>query len=178
VTDVDLTAYMAATDATAFYPHAGTRSMDAVEYVALAMLGETTEVLQKDDDGDRAGLVAELGDVLWLLARFYRELDADPYDDVQHAATLTCPRPNAVVALVVAAGRAGEKVKKVLRDDAGILSKARRNELTEALASVLATWLAVHERYGLDPAVTAQANLAKLADRRRRSVLTGSGDTR
>jgi NTP pyrophosphatase (non-canonical NTP hydrolase) len=76
------------------------------------------------------------------------------------------------------AGEVAEKIKKMVRDDDGILSDARRDALSKELGDVL--WylaqLATEARLDLD--AIAEENLAKLLSRRDRNVLSGSGDDR
>lgn len=79
------------------------------------------------------------------------------------------------------AGEAGElanKVKKILRDDGGTLSKSRRTELLHELGDVLwyVSQVAIELDYGL--AQVALANLHKLQVRKDSDSLGGSGDTR
>jgi NTP pyrophosphatase (non-canonical NTP hydrolase) len=76
------------------------------------------------------------------------------------------------------AGETAEKVKKAIRDDGGTLTEARREALAAELGDVLwyVAQLATEARLDLDE--IAQANLDKLASRRERAVLHGSGDDR
>lgn len=79
------------------------------------------------------------------------------------------------------AGEVGElvnKVKKIYRDNAGVLSNTRRVEIADELSDCL--WyvaeLATQLNFGLDE--IAAANLHKLADRANRGVISGGGDNR
>jgi NTP pyrophosphatase (non-canonical NTP hydrolase) len=76
------------------------------------------------------------------------------------------------------AGEVAEKVKKMVRDDAGVLSAERRAALSKELGDVLwyVAQIATEADLGLDE--IAEANLEKLLSRQRRSVLQGSGDDR
>ena len=76
------------------------------------------------------------------------------------------------------AGETAEKVKKAIRDDGGTLTEERRAALAAELGDVL--WYAAQlaTEAGLDLEQIAQGNLDKLASRRERSVLQGSGDDR
>ena len=71
-----------------------------------------------------------------------------------------------------------EKVKKLIRDDAGVLSDERRAALAGELGDVLWYVAQVATEAGLDLEDVAQANLDKLASRAERGVLSGSGDDR
>jgi NTP pyrophosphatase (non-canonical NTP hydrolase) len=76
------------------------------------------------------------------------------------------------------AGEVAEKVKKLLRDDGGILSEERRAALAAELGDVLWYVAQVATEAGLDLEEIAQANLDKLLSRQQRGVLSGSGDSR
>lgn len=76
------------------------------------------------------------------------------------------------------AGEVAEKVKKAMRDDAGVLTPERRDALAAELGDVLWYVAQVATEAGLDLGAVADANLAKLASRAERGVLGGSGDAR
>lgn len=89
---IDFVDYEIATRYTAKYPEVGTGSFNAVAYCALGLGNEAGEVLGKvkkawrDADGrfdqERiAQISAELGDVLWYLARLADELGLN-FDEV------------------------------------------------------------------------------------------------
>ena len=76
------------------------------------------------------------------------------------------------------AGEVAEKVKKMVRDDGGTLTEARRAALAAELGDVLWYAAQVATEAGLDLEEVAAANLDKLRSRRLRGVLAGSGDDR
>ena len=105
--------------------------------------------------------------------------------DYQRASRATAVYPNAgndltypALGLCGEAGEVAEKIKKMVRDDGGVLSEERRQALSKELGDVL--WylaqLATEARLDLDG--IAEANLAKLLSRQQRDRLTGSGDDR
>lgn len=175
----DFASYAASTAQTAVYPEAGQGTVRAVAYVALGLGGESAEVVEKLTDTPlvRGLLLAELGDVLWYTARLTAELGADPAQVAADAETVSFAR-DGLSALLVSAGRVQEVVKKALRDDDWVLTDDRRGRLVALLPQVLAAWLLVHTDVVASPACTAATNLAKLASRRERAVLTGDGDER
>lgn len=76
------------------------------------------------------------------------------------------------------AGEVAEKVKKMLRDDGGILTAGRKDAIAKELGDVLWYWTMMCVECGLDPELVAEGNLEKLAERAKRGTLGGSGDDR
>jgi NTP pyrophosphatase (non-canonical NTP hydrolase) len=79
------------------------------------------------------------------------------------------------------AGEAGEvlnKVKKVLRDNEGILTDEVKANIASELGDVM--WYAANlaEDLGYDLSVILQENLEKLESRKERGKIGGSGDDR
>ena len=76
------------------------------------------------------------------------------------------------------AGEVAEKLKKIIRDKNGQISEEDKQELAKELGDVL-WYLAV---FAHDLGVTfdevATTNIKKLADRKTRNMLQGSGDNR
>lgn len=76
------------------------------------------------------------------------------------------------------AGEVSDKVKKVLRDNDGIFSEERKKEIAKELGDV-AWYLAVCANdigYSLED--ICRMNIEKLASRKERGKLNGSGDNR
>ena len=76
------------------------------------------------------------------------------------------------------AGEVAEKVKKMVRDDGGELTVARRDALAGELGDVLWYVAQLATEAGLELSEVAEGNLAKLRSRQERAVLQGSGDDR
>lgn len=76
------------------------------------------------------------------------------------------------------AGEVAEKIKKMVRDDGGVLSDERRAALAKELGDVMWYLAQLATEAGLDLEAIAEANLEKLLSRQQRSVLAGSGDDR
>lgn len=167
--------YSTAVATTAVYPCASTGTIDALVYVCLGLVGEATEVLEKTLARDTPGVANELGDVSWYLARLHAELGVPLADSFEN---LDDTRIGDATWLVITAGRIAENAKKALRDDSGTLTPSRTATLLTLLPALARTWAGVHGAHGLRMADTLVANAAKLADRRDRGVLTGSGDHR
>ena len=78
-------------------------------------------------------------------------------------------------------GEAGEvqgKIKKIIRDDGGVLGEATRIALAKEAGDLLWYVARLCSEISMPLATVAQMNLNKLADRRDRGVLGGSGDDR
>jgi len=76
------------------------------------------------------------------------------------------------------AGEVAEKIKKMIRDEAGVLSDERRSALSKELGDVLWYVAQLATEADLDLSEIAAANLEKLLSRQQRNVLQGSGDNR
>jgi NTP pyrophosphatase (non-canonical NTP hydrolase) len=76
------------------------------------------------------------------------------------------------------AGEVAEKVKKLIRDEGGILTDPVREKIALELSDVC--WYLAVLAYELDFTLeeVMQINLDKLASRQERGVLSGSGDNR
>lgn len=71
---------------------------------------------------------------------------------------------------------AQEKIKKYLRGDFGI--SELRSQVRKELGDVIWYWVRICDALGIVPEEVLQENLSKLADRKARGVLQGSGDDR
>ena len=105
--------------------------------------------------------------------------------DYQSRSRVTAVYPNAgdnllypTLGLCGEAGEVAEKIKKMVRDDDGILSDERRAALSKELGDVLWYLAQIATEADLDLDAIAGANLEKLLSRRDRNVLSGSGDDR
>lgn len=78
-------------------------------------------------------------------------------------------------------GEAGEiqgKIKKILRDQGGVIEDGNRIAIMKELGDLQWYIARCASELSLDLDDVAQMNLNKLADRRERGVLQGSGDDR
>ena len=78
-------------------------------------------------------------------------------------------------------GEAGEvqgKIKKIIRDNGGIITPEARVAISDELGDVLWYITSMCETLGISLAEIATNNINKLHDRRERNVLEGSGDNR
>lgn len=83
-----------------------------------------------------------------------------------------------ILGLIGEAGEVANKYKKVLRDDGGILTPKKREELIAELGDVLWYLAALSHDLGTSLNIIAEDNLLKLEDRKTRGVIQGSGDNR
>lgn len=86
--------------------------------------------------------------------------------------------PYPALGLVGEAGEVADKLKKVIRDNDGVLTDSVRDAVAKELGDVM--WYLAVLAYELDYDLNtiAQNNLDKLASRQERGVLSGSGDNR
>ncbi|MCV0439795.1 MAG: nucleoside triphosphate pyrophosphohydrolase family protein [Hydrogenophaga sp.] len=78
-------------------------------------------------------------------------------------------------------GESGEvqgKIKKVLRDDGGVISDEKRAAIAKELGDMLWYVSQTATELGLSLEQVAADNLAKLASRQERGVIGGDGDER
>jgi NTP pyrophosphatase (non-canonical NTP hydrolase) len=76
------------------------------------------------------------------------------------------------------AGEVAEKIKKVIRDKNGLIDKETRQELKKELGDIL--WYLANLATEIDLSLEeiARTNLKKLASRKKRGKIHGSGDNR
>lgn len=92
----------------------------------------------------------------------------DPFKDMMHW----------VLGLNGEAGEVAEKLKKIIRDKQGVLSESDKQDLAKELGDVLWYIAVFANDLGVPLEEIAATNAKKLADRKQRDVLHGSGDNR
>ncbi|GMU21932.1 MAG: hypothetical protein AMXMBFR13_20200 [Phycisphaerae bacterium] len=107
------------------------------------------------------------------------------FDEYQHASRQTAQYPDMgrnlyypTLGLAGEAGEVAEKIKKLMRDESGVLSDERRQALKKELGDVLWYVAALCSEMGLSMDEVAEHNVAKLRDRKQRGAIQGSGDNR
>ncbi len=107
------------------------------------------------------------------------------FNDYQVAARETAIYPQLggnfaypVLGLCGESGEVAEKVKKIIRDDSGVISGEKRLEVKKELGDVLWYLANVCCEFGLSLDQVAQMNLEKLHNRQQNGRLHGSGDER
>lgn len=76
------------------------------------------------------------------------------------------------------AGEVAEKIKKVIRDNEGIVSEEKKAEITKELGDVLWYVANLSKELGISLEEVAAKNIEKLQSRQKRDELHGSGDNR
>lgn len=106
------------------------------------------------------------------------------FNDYQEVARTTAIYPNKGSNLYYPAlglGEVGEiqnNIKKVYRDDNGILTEQRKLDIKKECGDVLWYLSALADECGFSLQDVAEANLSKLLSRKERNQLQGSGDHR
>lgn len=80
--------------------------------------------------------------------------------------------------LVGEAGEIANKLKKVIRDNGGCLTDDVRSAVSDEIGDCLWYIAQLATEMGYDLESIAQGNVSKLASRKERGTLTGSGDNR
>jgi NTP pyrophosphatase (non-canonical NTP hydrolase) len=84
----------------------------------------------------------------------------------------------AMIGLCEEVGEIAGQLKRVERDDGDVITDDRREKLKLELGDALWYMASLAAELGLTLNEIAEANLAKLADRKARKALHGSGDVR
>ena len=83
-----------------------------------------------------------------------------------------------VLGLTGEAGETADKIKKIIRDKQGKYTEEDKEEITKELGDVM-WYLAGIARYlEVDFSEVAEGNIEKLSSRKKRGVISGSGDNR
>lgn len=83
-----------------------------------------------------------------------------------------------VLGLCGEAGEVAEKIKKIIRDDEGIVSEDKLNAIKKELGDVLWYLAVLSRQFDLDLQTIAEENIEKLQNRKANNTLAGSGDNR
>lgn len=107
------------------------------------------------------------------------------FQEYQEEARKTAIYPNKdnnfiypTLGLVGEAGEVAEKIKKVIRDDEGIISEEKKAEVTKELGDVLWYIANLSKELNISLEEVASKNIEKLQSRQQRGELHGSGDNR
>lgn len=174
--NVKLNEYQVGAKSTAIYP-------GKLAYPTLGMCGEIGELTEACRRGDDDNVPKEIGDVLWYVANVAADAEL-PLSGVCKRQTFKMKGfpawdwTEACEELSVAAGIVAENVKKAIRDNNGILTDKRCENLCRALRRVILTLVSIANVYGYSLEDCAKMNLDKLYSRQERGKLSGDGDNR
>jgi NTP pyrophosphatase (non-canonical NTP hydrolase) len=76
------------------------------------------------------------------------------------------------------AGEVSDKIKKIIRDDNGIISPEKKEEIKKELGDVLWYIAQLSTELKIELEDVAEENIKKLSSRQKRNALSGSGDNR
>ena len=176
---MDLNEYQSKARSTAVYP-----KPIGLAYVALGLGGELGEVVEKiDKKAEGCEILPELGDMAWYSALLAWELALPLSECKPDSINLEKPvnvmhQDRSIVYLQIGVSKVLECVKKVYRDQNGVVNRESTLKLNDGFRRVLAEIAAVAGNYGYSFKDVAEANVKKLASRAERGKLHGNGDDR
>ena len=113
--------------------------------------------------------------------KYNRISDLDMYQQVAKT-TAIYPREQAIIyptlGLTGEAGEVANKVKKIIRDDGNKINEGLVQEISAEIGDCLWYISVLADDIGIKLSDIANANLEKLANRKEKGTIHGSGDTR
>jgi NTP pyrophosphatase (non-canonical NTP hydrolase) len=109
------------------------------------------------------------------------------FDDYQKLANKTWHLPDAQdetalmylgLGVTSEAGEVADKIKKVVRNDGGLMSEEKRQAILLEIGDVLWYLSQLARHFEVPFSEIAEKNIQKLADRAKRNVIASDGDTR
>jgi len=107
------------------------------------------------------------------------------FKDYQEKSRVTAIYPNIgknyiypTLGLAGEAGEVAEKIKKVIRDNKGVISDEKKQEIKKELGDVLWYVSQIASEINLSLDEIANSNIEKLYSRMKRNKLSGDGDNR
>jgi len=174
---------------TALYPNKGSN----LYYPSLG-LGESGEVqiyYLNNQKIDKNEVCKELGDILWYIAALHTEMGLKMSDtfgpcfeqyQINLWNTISYDKKGKnQLHCVLGLGRSGEIqniVKKIMRDDSGVLRDDKKGKIVENLKELMKFVSLLCSELEVELIDVAQKNIDKLNSRKDRGVITGSGDNR
>lgn len=107
-----------------------------------------------------------------------KALRTDLFDPKQELDVLDAGFLEKLLGLVGESGEIAEKIKKIIRDQDAKITDEQRKDLMKELGDVLWYVNSITVRLGFTLEEVAQANIDKLASRKKRNLISGSGDNR
>ena len=154
----------------------------AIPYVVIGLNGEIGELCEKIEQETKEDLIVkELGDIFWYMAGIRVELNLQIEDDWNWL--LKSEYATNVLQLLSEAGKINEQVKKFLRDDWKTgeeiaFPEERRKVIEKAWKNIWLQLNTICDLMHISIEEVARINNEKLASRKERNVIHGSGDER
>lgn len=176
--------YQLAAKATAVYPNP---ILPIPVYPVLGITGEAGELMIEANalSPDREKLVKEAGDVWWYIASLSTDLglqlssmfgdNPDEFDEAMYSSNSPTER---MTALPIYIGILAENVKKAMRDDNMKITESRLGKIVDAVHDIGASVSYVSRQHNFSTGFVLETNIAKLAARKAKGTLQGSGDNR
>lgn len=157
-------------------------------------IGELLDKITQSDKFNREDVSKEIGDVLWYIVNVAEDaqiglstLISTMVDEGMRVNSFTelgalmneneDIRPLTIL-LPVYAGRIAGIAKKTIRDSSGVLIPEKLTIIHENLNNILRGLYSIASAWGINMDDVAKENIEKLASRKERGVLQGSGDNR
>ena len=155
----------------------------SLDYTVLGLCSEVGEMAEAWLDNNKGyyDVASEGGDCYWYSAAI-----ADTLNVRLHEVVLAYTGPDVTAKLIgnlihdltATSGNLAGLVKKAIRDDGGHFSPERRSKAIQLLGRTILLLDALAEHLGSSRYALMNDNLNKLADRKARGTLKGSGDHR
>jgi len=163
--------YMIKATETAIYPTALKTSFGPA-YLAMKLCGEAAELWQALDS---INWLKESGDLLWYSSQLALEFGIY---EIKFPTDHTHWNAEDSPAIMILACEIAEYIGKLYRDRGGIIEHVDRLFVNDKLDDILICLDFAARQHGIALEQVAEMNLQKLADRKKRNMLHGSGDNR
>lgn len=155
----------------------------SLDYTVLGLLSEVGELAEAwaDNTQTYSEMAAEAGDCYWYAAAIAATLDTplqtvvDAYNGPAVKVRLVS---NLILQLTATSGNLAGLVKKAIRDDGGHFTSERQAKAEQLLGRTILLLDQLAESLGTTRWAVMNENLDKLASRKQRGALQGSGDHR
>jgi len=146
---------------------------DTLLYYAAALGGEVGELIDDAEHGFREGVIDEGGDVLWYMAAVAMMIDVRLSDVIGADSFKDGPLCIKARDIDIYCGRLLDQVKKVMRDDDGVLTITRKNRIRTYLHDMYACLNAYALMCGNEVEDMAKFNIQKLKEKAASGDVTG-----
>lgn len=159
----------------AWFPHLGDSGMSPwvsdLFVMSLGLGGETGEVMEAVEEGSRAKIQKELGDVAYYWGRLAGAHKLNIMSIIEQAGSIEPKKKPIACVLNLGAqmGRVQDIIKKGIRDG-GMDDPA----FERAMAAGLASWIHVAQAYEINPVAVLQGSVDKILSRHATGQLRGS----